>query len=58
VYEYHPNLLMYKSLDGQYIVNKDIYFYFVKKYGVNGVDKVRFKSVENSIEALEYAKNI
>ena len=58
VYNFHPQWLMYKSLDGKYIVNKDIYFYFVKKYGLNSVDTIRFKTIKDATDALELAKII
>jgi hypothetical protein len=49
---------MYKSFDGQYIENKERYFYFVEKYGVNPSGYAKFKTLEDSIEALEFAKKI
>lgn len=54
-YEEHPSVFGYFSDDGQYIVDKEKYFNLVKKYWFSETSYKPFKTLEDSIEALEYA---
>ncbi|MFA5917773.1 MAG: hypothetical protein WC850_06080 [Candidatus Gracilibacteria bacterium] len=52
----HPRLFMYQ--DGKNITNKDRYFYLTERYGFRGDLYKPFKTLEDSIAGLEFAKKI
>jgi len=56
VYKNHSCLLMYKSFDCETISNKERYFKYLKKYGFSINWYAKFETLEDSIEAMEFAK--
>ena len=57
VYNFHPKWFLYTDITGEYITNKDRYFWLLDTYwkGIGG-SYAKFKTFEDSIEALEFAK--
>ncbi|MDD3303216.1 MAG: hypothetical protein PHN31_06690, partial [Candidatus Gracilibacteria bacterium] len=49
----HPRLFLYQ--DGKNITNKGIYFYLTERYGFNETLYKPFRTMEDSIEGLEFA---
>jgi hypothetical protein len=56
IYKNHSCLLMYKSFDCETISNKERYFKYLKKYGFSINWYAKFETLEDSIEAMEFAK--
>ncbi|NDK07824.1 hypothetical protein EOM39_01100 [Candidatus Gracilibacteria bacterium] len=52
----HPRLFLYQ--DGKNITNKEIYFFLTERYGFKSDLYKPFKTLEDSIEGLEFAMKI
>lgn len=56
VYTEHPALLGYRDWQGEYITDTEEYLELVKQYGFDIWSYAKFQTLEESIQALEFAK--